>query len=129
MIEYTVKVYDDGHKVWLLDGKRHREDGPACEFSDGSKLWYRNGLLHRVDGPAVECANGTKFWYLNGFLHRVDGPAIEYPDGRKFWYFDGKELTEEKFNKKMKKHTITIDGKNIDISEESYQKMKDSLTS
>ena len=24
-----------------------------------------NGKLHREDGPAVEYANGSKFWYLN----------------------------------------------------------------
>ena len=25
-----------------------------------------NGKLHREDGPAVECAYGYKAWYLNG---------------------------------------------------------------
>ena len=25
-----------------------------------------NGKLHREDGPAVEWANGRKHWYLNG---------------------------------------------------------------
>ena len=29
MIEYTVKVYANGDKSWYLNGKRHREDGPA----------------------------------------------------------------------------------------------------
>ena len=28
MIEYTVRVYDNGCKEWLLDGKYHRVDGP-----------------------------------------------------------------------------------------------------
>ena len=65
----------------------------------------------------------------NGKRHREDGPAIEYPSGYKAWYLDGKKMTEEEFNQKMKKHTIIIDGKIIEISEESYQKMKDSLTS
>jgi hypothetical protein len=64
--EYTVKVYDNGAKTWYLDGKCHREDGPAVEFADGSKRWYLNGKLHREDGPAIELANGSKFWYLNG---------------------------------------------------------------
>ena len=31
MIEYTVKVWANGDKVWYLNGKRHREDGPAVE--------------------------------------------------------------------------------------------------
>ena len=43
MIEYTVKVVE-GHYYWYLNGKLHREDGPAVEFSDGIKLWYLNGV-------------------------------------------------------------------------------------
>ena len=66
MIEYTVKVYEDGTKSWYLNGERHREDGPAIEWADGTKLWYLNDKRHREDGPAAECADGTKFWYLNG---------------------------------------------------------------
>ena len=42
---------------------------PTCrKYSDGSKAWYLNGKLHREDGPAVEYSNGTKHWYLNGKL-------------------------------------------------------------
>ena len=32
----------------------------------GNKWWYLNGKRHREDGPAVEKANGDKWWYLNG---------------------------------------------------------------
>ena len=46
MIEYTVKVYDNGEKHWYLDGKLHREDGPAVEWADGSKYWYLNGTKY-----------------------------------------------------------------------------------
>ena len=56
MIEYTVKVYPDGDKFWYLNGKRHREDGPAMEFADGPKYWYLNDKRHREDGPAIEYA-------------------------------------------------------------------------
>jgi hypothetical protein len=77
-IKYEVRVYADGDKFWFLNGKYHREDGPAVEDSDGSKAWYLNGKLHREDGPAFEWANGYKGWYLNGQL-----------------------LTEEEFNKRM----------------------------
>ena len=45
MIEYTVKVYDNGDKWWYLNGKRHREDGPAIEWADGTKFWYLNDEL------------------------------------------------------------------------------------
>jgi hypothetical protein len=41
------------------------------------------------------------YWYLNGELHREDGPAIERANGTKAWYLNGKQLTEEEFNRKM----------------------------
>ena len=59
------KTYPNGHKYWFLDGKLHREDGPAIEYTNGDKEWYLNDKLHREDGPAVEWANGTKEWWLN----------------------------------------------------------------
>ena len=61
-----VKVNTNGDKHWYLNGKLHREDGPACEYADGTKYWYLNDERHREDGPAVECADGDKLWYLNG---------------------------------------------------------------
>ena len=45
MIEYTVRVYPNGNKSWVTNGKLHREDGPAIEWSDGVKEWYLNGKL------------------------------------------------------------------------------------
>jgi hypothetical protein len=77
-IKYEVKVYEDCDKFWYLNGKLHREDGPAIECSNGYKSWYLNDILHREDGPAIECSNGDKYWHLNG-----------------------KRLTEEEFNKRM----------------------------
>ena len=50
MIEYTVKVYKNGSKEWYLNGKRHREDGPALELADGRKEWWLNGMCHRENG-------------------------------------------------------------------------------
>jgi len=41
--EYVVKVFANGSKFWFLNGQRHREDGPACEYADGDKIWYLNG--------------------------------------------------------------------------------------
>ena len=104
MIEYTVKAYANGDIYWFLNGVRHREDGPAVEESDG-----------------------TKSWYFNGKLHREDGPACEYGEGSKEWYFNGEELTEEEFLNKTKKHTIIIDGQEIQISAESFNELKKSL--
>jgi len=66
MKTYTVKVYNNGSKIWHLNGKLHREDGPAVEYDNGDKIWFLNCKLHREDGPAIEYVNGYKEWYLNG---------------------------------------------------------------
>jgi len=127
MIEYTVTVCDNGDRFWVLNGELHREDGPAMENADGNKYWYLNGKYHREDGPAIECSYGDKYWYLNGEYHREDGPAIEWANGDREWFLNGKEFTEEEFLNKTKKHTIIIDGQEIQISEESYKELKESL--
>jgi len=89
VIEYTVQVFDNGDKKWFINGRLHREDGPAIEHASGSKSWFINGNRHRDDGPAIEYASGEKRWYINGRLHRLDGPAIEYAGGAKSWYTNG----------------------------------------
>ncbi len=95
MIKYSVHVHANGDKSWYLNGKYHREDGPAIEHADGYKEWYLNDQRHREDGPAIERADGYKEWYLNGKRHCEDGPAIERANGNKEWYLNGKELTEK----------------------------------
>ena len=32
----------------------------------GNKYWYLNGKLHREDGPAYESINGYHGWYFHG---------------------------------------------------------------
>ena len=58
----------------------------------GSQCWYLNGKLHREDGPAEICADGDQIWYLNGKLHREDGPAEIYANGSQRWYLNGKPV-------------------------------------
>jgi hypothetical protein len=41
-IKYEVIVYPNGDKAWFLNGLRHREDGPAEEYSTGTKAWCLN---------------------------------------------------------------------------------------
>jgi hypothetical protein len=41
--------------------------GQIEEYKSGNKLWYLNGKLHREDGPAIEYTNGDKYWYINGY--------------------------------------------------------------
>jgi hypothetical protein len=81
------------------------------EYTDGTVEWLLDGKLHREDGPAIEYANGTKQWWLDGKLHREDGPAIEWSIGTKQWWLDGEEYTKEEFVKK------TRDAKELSIAE------------
>ena len=53
----------NGDIVYYLNGKFHREDGPAV-YNDAYKGWWLYGRLHREDGPAAEYTGG-KSWYLN----------------------------------------------------------------
>jgi hypothetical protein len=99
-----------------LNGKIHREDGPAVEYVDGSKEWYLNDKLHREDGPAMEWANGSKSWWLNGKLHREDGPAMEWADGDKSWYLNGKQVTKEE-HKRMTSKVVEMASVEMTIKE------------
>ena len=72
------------------------KEQPECRlYADGTKQWRLNGKLHREDGPAVECASGTKEWFLHGKYHREDGPAHEWGDGHKQWYLHGELIHPE----------------------------------
>ncbi len=87
----TIDCFD--RKIWLLNGKLHRDDGPTVEGYDGSKEWFLHDKLHRIDGPACEWSNGSKEWFLNGQQHRIDGPARVLYNGYKEWYLDDKRLS------------------------------------
>ena len=59
-------------------------------------------MLHRTDGPAIEFKNGEQLFYYLGVLHNDSGPAV-IKDALKMFFLNGKEYTEEEFNKKKKK--------------------------
>jgi len=82
-------TYKDGSQSWHLEGKLHREDGPAIEWTNGTRSWRINGLRHREGGPAIEYADGSREWWLNGKHHREDGPAFEGADGHREWWTHG----------------------------------------
>jgi len=56
----TFKWCKDKTKLAILDKQ------VFCVNRFGNKWWYLNGRLHREDGPAIEYDDGYKFWYLNG---------------------------------------------------------------
>ena len=60
---------------------------PQCvTFPYGTQEWRVNGKLHRDDGPAVVRANGSQEWYRDGQRHREGGPAVIYADGsEEYW--------------------------------------------
>ena len=64
------------------------------QFHDNSVYWFANGRVHREDGPAIEWTNGTKYWYKDGKSHREDGPSIIYPNGEKYWRINKKIYLE-----------------------------------
>lgn len=110
-IEKIEKINIDNNEnereEWWVDGKLHRDDGPAFIEIDNRVIyygnnnredkntysWYKNGLKHRIDAPALINGN-LKVWYKNGKHHRLNGPAVEMYDGTKKWYIDG-ELHRE----------------------------------
>jgi|SRR5579859_4154648 len=82
----------------------------VCKTNEyGTKRWFLNGKLHREDGPAVEYTDGYKAWYLNDELHREDGPAVEFTDGYKDWYYHGELITcssQEEFERLINKKDL-----------------------
>ena len=40
------------------------------EFSTGTQKWYLNGKIHREDGPAAIYSYGGQQWWIHGELHR-----------------------------------------------------------
>jgi len=83
-----------------------KNNQPICKTNFfGDKLWFLNGKLHREDGPATEYTTGSKFWFLHGQRHRIDGPAIEYANGDKSWWYYGEYVdcgSQEEFEKLIK---------------------------
>ncbi|WP_323025774.1 hypothetical protein [Castellaniella sp.] len=66
-----------------INGKLHREDGPAkiLHYSDGTveEHWYRLDQRHREDGPAISGTGDTPDqWFING-VRRKDLEALHAP--------------------------------------------------
>ena len=59
------KVGEWGDKEWWLNGKRHREDGPAIEWSWGGKTWWlHDEEVHPEALVDLQLSRGT-FCYYN----------------------------------------------------------------
>jgi hypothetical protein len=95
-------IHPNGTRQWTLNGKYHREDGPAIEYLSGTKVWYLNGMKHREGGPAIEYSS-RKEWYFNDRRHREDGPAIELFDGTKYWFLNDEGFSFEDYIQELRK--------------------------
>jgi hypothetical protein len=78
-----------GVKIWQIQDKLHREDGPAIITPDGSELWFQNDKLHREDGKAV---NITPY-FAGVIVHNAQGKrtawfVVDDFEGNEFWLHD-----------------------------------------
>ena len=99
------KTNKDGTIFYMLDGKCHREDGPAVQYINGDCEWWYDGMVHREGGPAIEFSDGERQWFFHDKRHRIDGPAVEYEDGRWDWYYFGSKVdcqSQEEFERLIK---------------------------
>ena len=58
-----IKVRNLHSYIWI-----HSSFTGCLIDKDRHKAWYKNGKFHRENGPAIEYSNGNKYWYLNGTL-------------------------------------------------------------
>jgi len=90
----TMIIDAQGNQCWYLNGKLHREEGPAVVCENGDKAWWIKGERHRTDGPAIEHADGSEEWFYEGKYHRINGPALKWTNGIEEWWIHGKPLGE-----------------------------------
>ncbi len=53
---------------YYINGKAHREDGPAIEYQSGYTEWVLDGLYHRLDGPAIKDGDFQQWWIKSEFI-------------------------------------------------------------
>lgn len=64
-------VIAGGTQIYILNGQKHRENGPAEISTTGYKAWFWHGERHRKDGPAVVYADSSvEYWERGKFLRR-----------------------------------------------------------
>ena len=74
-------------------------------MSGGVKIYIKNGLKHRDNGPA-EIQKDKEIWFKNGLKHRDNNlPAVEYPKSPELneYWVEGKKVPAPKPKKIDKK--------------------------
>ena len=63
----TIKMTRKDRIVYELDGRPHRENGPAIIWNNGILEWWIHGMTSRLDGPAVVWPySGIRDYYIGG---------------------------------------------------------------
>lgn len=61
------KIVNGKDNIWYrLNGQPHCADAPAVSLISGYEAWYINGKLHREDGPAIIWPDGRRECWLDG---------------------------------------------------------------
>jgi len=108
---YYSIIEDGGNFNWtdaMFEGYAF-EYGDEIEVSDDEECWEKGFYIGYLDGFHLPyaCATG--------------GDKEAFAEGKKF------HALFWKYARPIQKHRIVIDGKEIEISEESYKKLKESL--
>jgi len=59
-------------RLWFLYIGEHPNFTGCLIDEDNTIVWFKNGQRHREDGPALEYTYGTKRWFLNGKRYRTE---------------------------------------------------------
>lgn len=71
-------VLSGNKQIYIRDGVKHRENGPAEIHPNGYKAWFWKGVKHNKKGPAVIHPDGSlEFWENGKFLRREEVPKDE----------------------------------------------------
>ena len=122
MKEYKVKQYDN-RTAWYLNGKLHREDGPAIEYANGEKSWYLYGLRYSekefrdrmphastTEWVLVECVSQFRTRYM-----------VEVPMGKSEWALDtvvmneAQEFSQEHLGETIVSHRIVSQSEALEL--------------
>ena len=105
MKEQYIKIDEKGNKFYYSNKAMtilHRKDGPAVD-NPSYEGWYINGKLHREYGPALTYKNGDCFWYVNGKeVTNREHHAYFNPPKLKTININGKVFTVEQLNDLIK---------------------------
>lgn len=77
-------------------GKVPKVPNGAHMMSGGSRVYIQDGLKHRENGPAEIRRDGYRAWFWRGVKHRKGKPAVYHPDGTVEYWENGKFLRREK---------------------------------